>query len=426
MTRTLPAAGRPRVLFPILAHDRWGFIDSTGRIVIPPRFESTVTVEGERRMGETQSRSTRPRTPDLFMAPGVGPESTWALGVKVGGRWGLTDQRGTLIGGQRFDEIDAFSEGLAPVRAGDRWGFVDASGRLALAPQYGDVARFRGGLCVVTVDALRGVIDPDGQYVIKPRFETIGGDDSVFSSGRALVRTEGRSGFVNRAGLIAVPAMYDDASSFSEGLAAVAREGAWGYIDTTGRMVIAPRFDGGAPFERGLARVSLAGRSGLIDRTGAFVAPPQYDEIADFAGRSAALARRGDEVGYLDRSGRWSGSFCDTLLTIDDSLAVGRIGNVTGIVRRASGTMLRPYPWEEVGAFVEGRCPVRHRGTRYGFIDPTGALVIPLRFDEVDRFRHGVCKVSAGDTLGYVDRSGAWLWSGRFPGYRRRYGGHGP
>jgi hypothetical protein len=44
---------------------------------------------------------------------------------------------------------------------------------------------------------------------------------------------------------------------------------------------------------------------------------------------------------------------------------------------------------------------------RFGFIDVAGNLVIPPRFTEVNRFRHGLCKVAAGDTLGYISRTGA-------------------
>jgi len=81
----------------------------------------------------TEAESGKPRESDFFMAPGVGPESTWAIGVRLEGRWGFVDQRGTLLGSQRFDAIEPWSDGLAAVQVGGRWGFADLSGRLALA-----------------------------------------------------------------------------------------------------------------------------------------------------------------------------------------------------------------------------------------------------------------------------------------------------
>jgi hypothetical protein len=421
ITRTLPAAGTPQVLFPILDHDRWGFIDSTGRIAIPPRFESTVAVEAERAM--TESESGKPRESDFFMAPGVGPESTWAIGVRTGGRWGFVDQRGTLLGSQRFDAIESWSDGLAAVRVGERWGFADASGRLSLAALYDDAARFTGGLCVVTVDGLRGIIDADGQWLAKPRFQSIEADDSVFHDNRAVVGMEGQKGYVSRAGTVAIPPMFDDAFPFGEGLAAVVREGRAGYIDTAGRMVIAPRFESAERFEAGVARVWVAGKIGLIDRSGALVARAQYDEIGSFAGGERAPAIQGAKRGTIDRTGRWRENDYDEFLVVNDSLAVGRIGTSTGLVRRADGRLLRPYEWDEIDPYSEGLAAARNVRGGYAFIDPLGAVVIPPRFDEVARFRHGLCRVAAGDTLGYIGRDGAWIWRQRYKGYHKRAGG---
>ena len=421
ITRTLPASGRPQVLFPILHHDRWGFIDSTGRVAIPPRFESTVAVEAERAMAEAETG--KPRESDFFMAPGVGPESTWAIGVRLDGRWGFVDQRGTMLGSQRFDAIEPWSDGLAAVQVGERWGFADVSGRLSLAALYDDAAGFRGGLCVVTVDGLRGIIDADGQWVATARFQSITTDDSIFHDNRAVVRMKDQKGYVNRAGRVAIPPMFDDAFPFAEGLAAVVRQGRAGYIDTTGRMVIAPRFESAERFEAGLARVGVAGKIGLIDRQGALVARAEYDEIGSFAGRDRAPAVRHPRRGTIDRNGRWRENDYDELLVIDDSLAVGRIGTSTGLVRRSGGRMLRRYEWDDIDPYAEGLAAARSAGGGYAFIDALGTIVIPPRFDEVDRFRHGLCRVAAGDTLGYVGRDGAWIWRQRFKGYHRRSSG---
>ncbi len=415
-----------RALFPILVGGRWGFIDTTGRVAIPPRFESILGVEAERRMAEAPAGGPRPEPADLFMAPGVGPESTWAIAVRYHGKWGLATQRGGTIGDSRYDEIEAYGDGFAAVRLGERWGFVDQGGRLAIAPQFEAVRPFRGGLGLASVDGKWGAIDGAGRFVLAPRFQGLGGEDSVFHDHRALVTMDDKKGYVGRAGNVAVPAIFDDAFPFSEGLAAVVTEGRCGYIDTTGRMVIAQRFAAGAAFHRGLARVRVGTRYGFIDRSGALVAKPEYEEAASFEGGDRAAARRAGRAGVVDRTGRWIEAGYDEWLVIDDSLAVGRVAGRTGVVRRATGALIRPYAWDDVATFSDGLAAVRKRGGRLGFIDPAGSLAIPPRFDEVGRFRHGICKAAAGDTLGYVGRDGAWVWSGRFPGYHRRNPDQGP
>ncbi len=429
-SRIPPAAGVSNTarapLFPILQDSRWGFMDASGRIVIPPRFESTVTVDLERGVGQTLPRGYRPRLPDLFMAQGVGPESTRAIGVKLGGKWGFVDRDRPGAVESRFDQAGWFSEGLAPVRLGERWGFVDSTGRVAIPPQFDEVGRFLDGVAVVTQMGRDGMIDPEGRFVVRPRFDDIPATDSVFHDDRALFALFGKKGYVSRAGVIVLPPLYDDASRFSEGLAAVRLGDRWGYVDTTGHVVIAPRFQMGGPFDRGLALVMFDDRYGFIDRQGAYVVLPQFDEASSFSGRELAPARKGTTLGLVDRSGNWAMPSFVELSPIDDSLVVGRVDGRTGIVRRSSGEMVVPYRWENVGGFSEGLAPARNPGTRFGFIAPSGALVIPPRFNRVDRFRHGLCKAAAGDTLGYVDQMGRWVWFGRFPGYRGRHADYRP
>ena len=76
-----------------------------------------------------------------------------------------------------------------------------------------------------------------------------------------------------------------------------------------------------------------------------------------------------------------------------------------------------------VPQLIVGLAAARNTRGGYAFIDPLGAIVIPPRFDEVDRFRHGLCRVAASDTLGYIGRDGAWIWRQRFKGYHKRSGG---
>jgi WG repeat protein len=50
------------------------------------------------------------------------------------------------------------------------------------------------------------------------------------------------------------------------------------------------------------------------------------------------------------------------------------------------------------------------RGLRYGYIDPSGALVIPDRFDGGEPFRGGLARVRVEGREGYVDAAGDLVW----------------
>jgi hypothetical protein len=397
----------PTTLFPIFTKNRWGFIDGSGRIVVPPRYESIVPAESERMI------VARSSTQDLFMAATVEPETTAIVAVKSGGKWGFVDQTGQLLP-LRFDEVGAFTEGLAPARQGLLWGFVSTLGTIAIPLQFDAVGTFVGGVAIVSRDLKYGVIDRDGRAVVRLRFEMIRPADSVFHDNRALVIAYGKKGFVGRAGTITIPPAFDEALPFSDGLAPVVRDHLTGYIDTTGRMVIRPSPWTAERFHRGRAVVQVGGKYGYIDRSGAYVARPQFDDARAFTVDDRAEAWKGPIHGFVDLSGHWSEPPIDEIQRLDDSLSVGIVAGRKGLVRRASGEMIREYRWPELGLFSEGLAHVRGSNGRLGFIDLEGQLVIPAQFLRVGRFDRGLCKATTRNTLGYIDHHGSWVWSSRF------------
>src|SRR4051812_29016558 len=102
--------------------------------------------------------------------------------------------------------------------------------------------------------------------------------------------------------------------------------GKWGYANSVGVFAIEPRFDYAYPFyPNGLAKVRVAGQEGFIDLKGKFVLDPQYVDIED----------------------RTS----------------------TGLLRVRVATHQFDY-----------------RGNKYGFISPTGKVLIERKFDWAELF----------------------------------------
>jgi len=405
-----PAHLPPAAFYPILVQKRWGFVDRSGRLAVPPRFERTVAAEAD---WEATSHPGRQKTDELFMTPSVVAETTAVMGVRAGRSWGFVDHQGQLLP-LRFDQVGAFREGLAPVRQGEHWGFVRSNGTIAVPVMFDQVGDFLGGLAVVSQESRYGVVDSEGNFVVKMRFESIQPADSVFYDNRALFTLFDKKGYASRAGTIAIPPLFEGALPFSEGLAAVTQSGRTGYIDTTGRMVIEPRPWTAARFSRGRAMVIMGEKCGFIDRSGAYVVRPVFTDAKAFTPDDRAEAWRGSVKGWIDLAGRWHQSRIDELQRLDDSLSVAVIDGRRALVRRATGEKIREYPWEVLGPFEEGLAHVRGADDRWGFIDLDGRIVIPLRFRQVASFDHGLCKATTRDTLGYIDRSGAWIWSNRF------------
>jgi hypothetical protein len=147
----------------------------------------------------------------------------------------------------------------------------------------------------------------------------------------------------------------------------------WGFVDLEGRVVIEPRYDSVTPFAEGLAGFE-------VGRT------------EESLGCGFTWARSGPR-GFIDRC----------------------------------GTVVIPAEWPDACAFREGRAVVCTGGTmkpnpllsglevlsnrKYGYIDPTGRLVIPGEYDLACSFSEGLAVVQIGDGIcraryGFIDADG--------------------
>jgi|HubBroStandDraft_2_1064218.scaffolds.fasta_scaffold28628_3 hypothetical protein len=142
------------------------------------------------------------------MMRGVGNFNEGLAPVAAHGKTGFVDVTGKMVIPAKFfpNSILPFEEGLAAAFAAGKnakAGFINREGRWAIAPQYDDARHFCGGVAPVEVRNLWGYIDSANQMIIAPRFE----DAESFNYGMGEVLERGEDGklheeFLNRAGEI--------------------------------------------------------------------------------------------------------------------------------------------------------------------------------------------------------------------------------
>lgn len=217
--------------------------------------------------------------------------------------WGYIDRTGRMVIPGKFDDVGKFHDGLAPVVISDKVGLIDRSGHtlflLKATPVYhatGNTAFASGLLPIQTPEMYCGYVDARGKFVIQPKFtyarsfsEGIAcvGVGRIYETtsiyGKATQIDTQKHQFIDPAGKTLFSQSFEDANSFSEGLAAVGIGKKYGFIDKTGALVIKPSFDSANQFSNGLARVTAGKQSFYIDRTGKKVVAPQGIDAGDFA-----------------------------------------------------------------------------------------------------------------------------------------------
>lgn len=326
-------------LFPVMDHDRAGFIDHTGKIVIPLCFDK------------------------------VGAFADGLARFERDGNWGYIDSSGAVIIEPKFPWAEEFSEGLArvqisgqPLGYNGRWGFINKFGKVVIPPDY--KATFGGK-------------------------SNIGADDAEdsFHDGLAKIEIHGKTGFIDQTGKVVVPAEFTYAYPFSEGLAAVTKsstgDDGWGYIDITGKWIIAAQFAWASSFAGDMAPVNSGRGCEYIDTTGASVlkppAPLGKTDCAEVWGDfSEGLSRWkfGKKYGYIDSSGKVviKPRF-DLTFHFSEGLAAVEIGGKWGYIDKAGKMVIAPKDLEHVEDFRHGLAFVTTKDGKYGYIDSSGKYV---------------------------------------------------
>ena len=100
-----------------------------------------------------------------------------------------------------------------------------------------------------------------------------------------IITVDGKHGFIDETGNIAIQPQYSNAYSFRDGLAAVQINDQWGFINEDAKLVIEPQFKAASPFSDGFARVrekSFTDKWKYIDKTGKPISNVGYDCAQDF------------------------------------------------------------------------------------------------------------------------------------------------
>lgn len=298
-----------------------GYIDASGRRIIPPMFDQAGPFsEGRafvKRAGKAALIDASARVIATVDAEGYA-FSEGLSAINVRGDISYIDKDGnTAIAARHLGLVplpnlgSSFSEGLAVVPEGRKLGYIDKNGKLAIPPSFDFANPFSEGLAVVGVFnpdrwPMFGYIDKTGKLTIALKFRAAHGFHDGLA--RVCVRTRGdtcREVFIDHAGNVRIQSKAESAGDFSEGLAPVLIHGKVGFIDMAGKIVIEPRFDSPKfpEFSEGLAAVvGPNGKWGYIDRTGDFAIAPIYSSASGF-GDGLAFVLTESDTGYIDRSG---------------------------------------------------------------------------------------------------------------------------
>jgi hypothetical protein len=332
---------QPQSLIAVEKDGQSGFIDQTGKVVIPFQFDrasgfydglALVTRKDKKYFIDVTGRVLFEAKYDVIRsfseglcAVNIGEKTIPNIGlISEPGKWGYIDKTGKLAIPMKYTHAENFSEGLAAIKDGDKGAFIDHSEKIVFEVPLDVTLGFHEGLVGVLNHGTLAYFDRNGKQISPPL--GYGPSSHSFSEGLVPVEIKGKTGFMDRTGKILIEPQFEDAEDFSEGLAPVklrsdettwcpsapsgSRKGftmKWGYIDKTGKIVIPPQYESAAPFSEGLGAINQCDEGFFIDKTGKKTVLGKFSWVSPFgAGISRIHVGVNEDRmwGLIDKTGK--------------------------------------------------------------------------------------------------------------------------
>ena len=383
------ASGAPEILYPFVAHGKWGYINASGDWVIKPRFD---------------------RAPDVF-------DKGRAL-VANHDLWGYIDRAGNWLVKPQFTNVWQFDDensSFEIVSIGNKKGILSRSNTLTLPVRYDDITLCDDRAFARDGNKL-GIFMLDGHWLKKPEIP--------WSEGRDL------------------PAFAPEHRTvmwYEQG-------DKWGIITQDGRILFSPKFDAfeankdetddrsypvGLDFKYGRAWVLNGDVFWLITDEGKILARHQFRNVREWTdGMYVFNDREKGREGLVSATGKIiPGMLFDEIDELRDGVALvknyqlnsaqngGGSWPIFGFIDSEGKTIAPLGKYVDAQPFSEGLAAVCTMGTGYGYIDPTGREVIPPKYSAAESFSGGLAKIRIllpgkptsefeSYRTGFIDRTG--------------------
>ena len=182
-----------------------------------------------------------------------------------------------------------------------------------------------------------------------------------------------------------VPCMYEYLSPIKANKAFYKANGKWGIIDTSNKAIQLAIYD----------NIEIDGSS-LSEQN-----------MPSKAFQSDMYVHNNGKIGMLKANGEdFIPMKYDSLGVYSDDMLVAKVGDKYGFLNE-EGKEIVPFIYPQAHDYSEGLAAVVNEHGKYLFIDKLGNVAIkPKKYDRVDKFQNGICKVYRKDKVWEIDREG--------------------
>lgn len=315
-------------------------------------------------------------------------------------KWGFLDTRGQVAIEPRYDQVSAFTEGLAAANLRGKWGYIDRAGDVVIPFQYlaawpfsnghARVQLFEGGQCFIDLNGK--AICPDGAIEL--------GDQR---GGFFKVTTEGGIGFLDQAGQYVVDPIYDRVTPFAKGYASCYRGEEAVLINSRLETVVSGSYSRIEPPASGVILVSDNDGYYFLTLEGTRSDLSVYQRATSFKHHRAAVKQDGTWK-LIDTAGNVLIDDLKHLRYASSNRWIGRKETGAALIDN-TGKALTSFIYSQINNIYENRATFQ-RENLCGYLDMQGNEVLPPQYGLAWDFHDGLARAAFRDGIAFIDSNG--------------------
>lgn len=346
-----------------------------------------------------------------------------AYPVSKDGRSGLVNEKGEELNGLIYSGFDKYlTSGLFVFEGREltKKGLINSKGEVLLLFEYDNISSnehfilpskgsYYSSVGTVYSKKLVPILD----------FKVSGLNE--FKNGYSIVKKGNKSGFLDTAGRLVVPCIYDKIKLFSEGFAAVQRKGMWTFVNESGEELLPPQFNDVDDFLLGFAEVNRGAKPGpdpRYENLGGEFETMEVDIEMDF-GADSEEETHGGKWGLIDTNGHFhlECQYDDIWYWKDRELMVMKKDDKAALFD-FNGNALTDFKYDWINVNAEGISYTLLDEKEGGVLNEKGEEVREKNYEFVSDFHHGLAKAIFNDKTGVVNNQGKEVIATKYDGVK--------
>ena len=413
-------------LIPVYNGNKWGYIDTQGKYVIKPVYDSAksfykgvaeVTKNGETYYIDRNENVLIDYGESLdfiddiavvnrngkygymyikgyyVIKPKFDGATNFSQGVafvynKNLKKYALTDKKGSLITEYIYDGYDekciSQNSKLLGVKTSGKWGAVDRTGKYIIDALYDNKLIFEDNYVVIVMNGKKGLLNISGQALLMPVF-----DDIILNSiknGVIIIKMNNKYGAYNTYGKKIIDIKYDLIDEFKEGIGYIEVDSKYGFVDQSGNIIIPvkyPIIKGKRPyFQKGFVAINNNNRWALFGK-GNQITDFCFDKIDESNNLGIRVALSEGKYSYINTNGyRAIGiTFDDAKMIIGNQAVVAEKGKY-GIIDSTGKYILKPK-YANIESLTEKNIYKYTNNNKVGILNNKGEVKVRERFSDI-------------------------------------------